>query len=320
MSIDTGQITGDAGGGAGRSGGDLAALLAAGERAAFHGRPASGVTALELAFEQARAEGKGAEATAAAWLLGVCLEGAGRFGGALSVLEPLVGAGDSEVPERRLFAALAATTSAGVRRQLGQLSEARRLDESALLYGDGAPEAVFEATIGLAADAVASDDVVAASSYLTRARDIASDRGDWWQQRVRMAWTEAEIVLVTGDPERAAQVLLGAVQLAEGSGAPRHVARTLLLLGVAHVQAADLAAAESTLRRSATLADGLGALPTLWPARALLGTLLEGTSPAEAASSLSAARGAVIAIADDLPDDLRTVWLDRPDVAALLGG
>ena len=29
--------------------------------------------------------------------------------------------------------------------------------------------------------------------------------------------------------------------------------------------------------------------------------------------------GPVIAIADDLPDDLRGVWLDRPDVAALLG-
>jgi len=313
LTIDTaGDTTGDTA--------DLAALLAAGERAAYHGRPANGVTALELAFEQARSEGKGAEATAAAWLLGVCLEGAGRFGGALSVLEPLVAAGTSEIPERRLFAALAASTSAGVRRQLGQLVEARRLDQLALDCGDGAPEAVFEATVGLAADAVASDDVVTATDLLERARAVTDGRSDWWQQRVRLAWTEAEIHLVTGDPERAAELLLSAVQLAEGSGAPRHVARTLLLLGVAYVQAGHLAAAESTLRRSATLADGLGALPTLWPARALLGTLLEGTQPAEAASSLAAARGAVIAIADDLDEDLRDVWLDRPDVAALLGG
>jgi hypothetical protein len=35
---------------------------------------------------------------------------------------------------------------------------------------------------------------------------------------------------------------------------------------------------------------------------------------------LAAARSGVISIADDLPDELRGVWLDRPDVAALLGG
>jgi hypothetical protein len=299
---------------------DLAALLAAGERAAFHGRPASGVSALELAFEQAHAEGKGAEATAAAWLLGVCLEGAGRFGGALAVLEPLVSAGTSDVPERRLFAALAATTSAAVQRQLGRLGEARALDEAALAYGTGAPEAVFEATVGLAADAVAADDAEVAAQLLEDARAVADGHNDWWQQQVRLAWTEAEVALVMGQPERAAARLQTAVQLGEGSGAPRHVARTLLLLGVAQVQACDLAAAEGTLRRSATLAESLGALPTLWPARALLGTMLEVTSPAEAATSLASARSGVIAIADDLPDDLRGVWLDRPDVAALLGG
>ncbi|MFL6178627.1 MAG: tetratricopeptide repeat protein [Actinomycetes bacterium] len=299
---------------------DLATLLAAGERAAFHGRPASGVTALELAFEQARAEGKGAEATAAAWLLGVCLEAAGKFGGSLAVLEPLVAAGGSEVPERRLFAALAASTSATVRRQLGQHAEARQLDEAALVYGDGAPEAVFDATVGLASDAVAAEDVATASHMLDQARAMSHGHNDWWQQRVRLAWSEAEVALLVGDPERAGEVLLGAVQLAEGSGAPRHVARTLLLLAVAQVQAGDLNEAETTLRRSATLAESLAALPTLWPARALLGALLEERAPAESAKSLAAARGGVIAIADDLPDHLRDVWLDRPDVAALLGG
>ncbi|HEX5017510.1 MAG TPA: tetratricopeptide repeat protein [Actinomycetes bacterium] len=308
MTIDTAQPA------------DLAELLAAGERAAFHGRPASGVAALESAFEQARSEGKGAEATAAAWLLGVCLEAAGKFGGSLAVLEPLVAAGTSEVPERRLFAALAASTSAAVRRQLGQHEHARQLDEAALAYGDGAPEAVFDATVGLAADAVAAEDAAAATHLLDRARAIAEGHNDWWQQRVRLAWVEAEVALLVGDTDRAAELLQAAVQLAEGSGAPRHVAKTLLLLGVAHVQAGDLSGAETTLRRSATLAESLGALPTLWPARALLGALLEESSPAESAKSLAAARSGVIAIADDLPDDLRDVWLDRPDVAALLGG
>ena len=299
---------------------DLADLLAAGERAAFHGRPASGVIALELAFEQARTEGKGAEATAAAWLLGVCLEAVGKFGSSLAVLEPLIAGGTSEIPERRLFAALAASTSAAVRRQLSQPDEARRLDEAALAFGDGAPEAGFDATLGLAADAVAIDDASTAAHLADQARALVAGRSDWWQQRVRLAWVDAEVALLVGDPTRAGEGLQAAVQLAEGAGAPRYVAKTLLLLAVSFVQAGDLGAAETTLRRSATLAESLGALPTSWPSRALLGALLEESSPAEAAKSLAAARSGVIAVADDLPDDLRDVWLDRPDVAALLGG
>jgi hypothetical protein len=98
------------------------------------------------------------------------------------------------------------------------------------------------------------------------------------------------------------------------------VAKTLLLVAVAQVQSGRLTEAEGTLRRAATLAESLGALPTLWPSRALLGALLEETAPAESAKSLASARSGVIAIADDLPDDLRDIWLDRPDVAALLGG
>ncbi len=299
---------------------DLAALLAAGERAAFHGRPASGVTALESAFERARVEGKGAEATAAAWLLGVCLAAAGKFGGSLAVLEPLVAAGTSDVPERRLFAALAAATSASVRRQLGQQAEAKALDEAAYTYSDGAPEASFDALVGLAADAVTVDDAVTAGQLVEQARALAAGHGDWWRQRVRLAWVEGEVALLVGEPARAEEVLTAAVQLAEVSGAPRHVAKTLLLVAVAQVQSGRLAEAEGTLRRAATLAESLGALPTLWPSRALLGALLEETAPAESAKSLASARSGVIAIADDLPDDLRDIWLDRPDVAALLGG
>ena len=298
---------------------DLAELLAAGEHAAFHGRPASGVTALESAFERAREEGRGAEATAAAWLLGVCLAAAGKFGGSLAVLEPLVAAGESEVPERRLFAALAAATSASVRRQLGQQDAARALDQAAYTFSEGAPEATFDALLGLAADAVAVEDAATAEQLVGQARELASGHVDWWRQRVRLAWVEGELALLAGDAAAAEAVLMPAVQLAEASGAPRHVAKGLLLVAVAQVQGGRLAEAEGTLRRAATLAESLGALPTLWPSRALLGALLEETAPAESAKSLASARSGVISIADDLPDDLRGVWLDRPDVAALLG-
>jgi tetratricopeptide (TPR) repeat protein len=301
---------------------DLAELLAAGERAAFHGRPANGVTALEQAFAIAHEQGRSTEATAAAWLLGVSLAAAGRFGSALTVLEPVAGqagAGDASA-ERRLFAALAAATIASVRRQLGQHDLARQADDQALAYSEGLGEAGFDGLLGLAADAVGLVDLAAAQQRFAQAEALVEQRADWWRQRVRLNWVRAEIALLEGDPAAAIAAATAAVQRAEASGAPRHVAKGLLFLGVAQVQAGELDEAESTLRRAAMLADSLGTLPLLWPSRAVLGALLEEKDPGGSAKALSSARSALIAIADDLPEDLRTVWLDRPDVAALLGG
>ncbi len=299
---------------------DLAELLATGERAAFHGRPANGVAALEQAFAIAHQEGRSTEATAAAWLLGVSLAAAGRFGSALTVLEPVAGQGSADTAERRLFAALACATSSSVRRQLGQHDAARDSDLRALELSDGVGEAGFDAVLGLAADAVGLVDLGAAQARLAQAEAMVTERPDWWRQRVRLDWVRAEISLLDGDPAGAMTASAAAIQRAEVSGAPRHVAKGLLFLGVAHVQAGELGEAESTLRRAATLAESLGTLPLLWPSRAVLGALLEERDPPASAKALSSARSAVIAIADDLPEDLRTVWLDRPDVAALLGG
>lgn len=299
---------------------ELADLLAAGERSAFHGAPMSGVASLQLAFERAAAEGRPDVATAAAWLLGVSLGAAGRWGSALEVLEPLAAQSGSDIPERRLFAALACSTAASVRRQLGQHALARTLDEQGLVLAAGADEAAFDAELGLAADAVGLGEADVAREQLDRAASRAATRPDWWRQKVRVAWVEAEIALLLGDAEAAEVAVAPAVQRAEASGAPRHVAKSLLFLGVAQIQAGRLAEAETTLRRAATLAESLGTLPLLWPARAVLGALLEESAPAESARCLAAARSAVIAIADDLPEDLRPVWLDREDVTALLGG
>jgi len=74
------------------------------------------------------------------------------------------------------------------------------------------------------------------------------------------------------------------------------------------------------LRRAATLAEGLSALPVVWQARALLGALLAGSAAEESARSLAAARSAVLTMAADLPADLRDEWLARPNVSALLEG
>lgn len=299
---------------------DIASLLASGERAAFHGPPGAAVSVLEQAVVAAQRLGLRAEVTAAAWLLGVALGAAGRYGGAVQVLTPLVEPGEAEdaLPEQRLFASFAASTMASIQRQLGRHTSARELDTRALGLAE-TPEAEFDARLGLAADAIGLGEQVAATDCLADAAVLVEGRADWWRQQVRLDWVRAEVALLEGDPEAAVTLASSAVDRAEAARAPRHVAKGLLFQGVAEVQAGEPEAA-ATLRRAATLAESLGTLPLIWPSRALLGALLDGTDEAESARSLAAARSAVLTIAADLPPSVREEWLSRPDVGALLGG
>lgn len=307
--------------------GDLASLLATGEQAAFHGKPAAAVGVLEQAVVLAQTQGKAAEMAAAGWLLGVALGAGGRYGGALTVLSPLVDSGRTAgaLPEHRLFGALAAATIASVHRQLGRHGVARASDLEALELSGGTGEAGFDAQLGLASDAIGLDEPEEAAERLERARALVPPRSDeWWRQRVRLGWTEAEVLLLDGQVDDAVTTALDAVDRAEQARAPRHVAKGLLILGIAQVSGGQAPDGEgdaaSTLRRAATLAESLGTVPLVWPARALLGALVVEDDPAESAKSLAAARSAVLALASDLPPGVRAEWLGRADVAALLEG
>jgi tetratricopeptide (TPR) repeat protein len=300
---------------------DLASLLATGEHAAFHGKPAAAVGALEQAVVLAQSHGQAAEMAAAAWLLGVALGAGGRYGGALTVLSPLVDSGSAKgaPAEQRLFAALASSTIASVHRQLGRHAVAREADTAALALSDGAPEARFDAELGLASDAVGLEDGEEAVRRLDAATALVPDSGEWWRQQVRLGWVQAEVALLEGRTDDAMAQASGAVDRAEQARAPRHVAKGLLILGLARVSCADEQAV-TTLRRAATLAESLGTIPLVWPARALLGALVADSDPAESARSLAAARSAVLSLAADLPPGVRAEWLARADVAALLEG
>ena len=300
---------------------DLASLLAAGEQATFHGKPAAAVGVLEQAVVLAQAQGRSAEVAAAAWLLGVALGAGGRYGAALTVLSPLVESGSvPDAPaEVALFAALSSATIASVHRQLGRHAIAREADLSALALTDGTGEAAFDALLGLASDAIGLQDGDEAVRRLAEAEALVPARADdWWRQKVRAGWARAEVALLEGRSDDAADEAAAAVDRAEGVRAPRHVAKGLLFLGIAQVSAGQDEAA-TTLRRAATLAESLGAVPLIWPARALLGALLADDAPVESDRSLAAARSAVLSIAGDLPPGVRAEWLARPDVAALLG-
>jgi hypothetical protein len=304
---------------------DFASLLASGERAAFHGPPADAASSLERAIEVGRAEGRDAEVVAATWLLGVAWSAAGQYGAALRVLLPLLEAGESPDgeaagPEIRLFAALAAATAASVHRGLGRHAAAADLDGRGLALTDGPGEAAFDCLLGLAADAVGGSDLANARSWLTKSEAIIDGRGgEWWRQRIRLDWARAEVALLADLPQDAVGFATAAVAGAEAARAPRHVAKSLLFQGVAELQSGS-ADAVATLRRAASLAEGLGAVPLIWQSRALVGALLGGAESEEGLRSLDAARSAVLGIADDLPDELRDEWLARPNVSAVLEG
>ncbi|MCW2680109.1 MAG: hypothetical protein JWM62_1510, partial [Frankiales bacterium] len=244
-------------------------------------------------------------------------------------LSPLVDAGRApEAPaERRLFAALAAATIASVHRQLGRHAVARASDLEALALTDGTGEAAFDALVGLASDAVGLDEPEEAAARLAEARALVPERSDeWWRQRVRLGWAEAEVAMLEGEVDAAVDTAQVAVQRAENARAPRHVAKGLLILGIAQVSGGTSSDPEHetdpalTLRRAATLAESLGTVPLIWPARALHGALVAEDDPAESARSLAAARSAVLTLAADLPPGVRADWLGRPDIAALLDG
>ena len=299
---------------------DLAGLLASGERAAFHGRPDAGVEPLRRAAELAAAEGLPAEAAGAGWLLGVCQSSAGRYGSALAVLGPIASPDGEPSAELQIFASLAAASIASVHRQLGRHADARTYDEQGLASTDGTGEAAFDCLLGLAADAVGLAETETARQRLAAAEALVEGRADWWRQRVRLGWLAAEVGLLTGDAEAAAAAAEQAVDLAERSGAPRHVAKGLLFLGVAQVEAGRLDEAATALKRGGLLAESLGTLPLLWPARAVLGALLVESDAALSDRCLASARRAVQTIAEDVPVDLRDEWLGRPDVGAVLAG
>lgn len=300
--------------------GDLASLLAAGERAVFHGPPAAAVPDLERAVVMAQRESRHAEVTAAVWLLGVALSASGRYGGALRVLAPLLDTSAQTSPETRLFASLAASTAASVHRGLGRHAAALELDQAGLTTADGMSEAVFDATLGLAIDAVGLGDLDAARQRLGEAEGlVAGHDEEWWRQRVRFDWARAEVALLADDPREALAAATASVDRAESARAPRHVAKGLLFQGVAEVQAGAPDPA-GTLRRAATLAEGLVAVPVVWQARALLGALLAGAPGDEGSKSLAAARSAVLSMAGDLSPEMREEWLAQPNVSALLEG
>ncbi len=255
------------------------------------------------------------------------LGGLGSFAEAVALLGPLLADAPAQHP---VVSALACETMASLLRQVGRHAQAEMHDKRGLhlaaAAGDDGVKAVHEAVheavldcqVGLVADAVGQADLPLAGRRLDTARMTAEGLGSTlWRPRLRVQWVTAEVALLSGDADAAAAAAAAAVGAAEAAGAPRHLAKGLLFLGVATTAAGDRDSGVGHLEQAAALALDIGALPLVWPANAVLARLLEPGDGAADRHRAAAAR-AVRELARRLPSAWRDAWLAGPDVAWLV--
>lgn len=233
---------------------------------AFAGRLAAATRS--LATEPDRSERDGVR-----WLRAYLAAAAGNFRVAERSCRALV-QGRSVDP---IVRGRAAVTLGSVLRQTGRHAEARCI-ESGALATVATEELRRHLWIGLAADAVGLGDLPAVDAALAT---VASSRAGGWRAAVRSRWVRCERELLAGRPSHAVRDARSAVGTARRAGAQRHVAKSLLFLGVALNEVAAARNGSSgpgtareagrALRAARSLAGRIGARPIAEVAGELLG-------------------------------------------------
>ncbi|RZS37085.1 hypothetical protein EV193_106321 [Herbihabitans rhizosphaerae] len=255
-------------------------------------------------------------------MAGVALGGQGSYASANRALITLLSDLD------RVTGALAATTIASHRRQLGGHAAARVLDSRALGLLAGAIEgakdpdggdpdggdalgARSDALLGLAADALGGGRLGEARRMLARARRLGDTR---WRAGVRLAWVTAEVELASGAPEAAIPPAESAVERARACASVRHQVKSDLVL------AAALAARGGSPARARALLDDVaetgvrhGLVPLVWPAHLLLAEVDAKNADRHRAEAMAVLRSVLLAtdpagrrLAADSP------WVPKP--------
>jgi hypothetical protein len=205
------------------------------------------------------------------WLAAVLHGARGEYAAATAILAAL-----GTHPDPAL-AALARSTLASHRRQLGGHGVALGLDGAALLSaavagpapadedGVDARGALADALLGLAADNLGLGRLTVARRVLARAGDLPLG----WRGQVRAGWVGAELELAAGRPEAALDPAERAAKLAAARGAFRHGLKSDLVLAAALAATGDRAARERATKLAlaaleATQRHGVASLA--WPA------------------------------------------------------
>jgi tetratricopeptide (TPR) repeat protein len=197
------------------------------------------------------------------WLRAVAAGGQGRYASARADLAALLRDAPAGPP-----ASLAHSTRGWLLRQLGWHTLARGADGRALALAGEDPEAVADALIGLAADALGVGRFAVAATVLDRAADgLASPR-----PAVRWAWVGAELAMAVGDGARAVGQAERAVELAHAglAGSARHRVKSDVVLAAALCSAGAIERARAVGDAALEAAGRLGLDPLRWALACLL--------------------------------------------------
>jgi hypothetical protein len=197
------------------------------------------------------------------WLAAVVLGGQGHYARAATLLSAL------QTEPDPVIASLAQSTLASHRRQLGGHAAARPLDAAALRRGRPNPEAMSDALLGLAADALGVGRQTEARRLIASAAGL--DAG--WRAGIRLGWVRAEVELGAGRAELAVPHAERAAERAAASGSTRHRIKSDLVLGAALAANGNRERAVRLLTGTGAEASDLGLLPLLWPCALLLAEL-----------------------------------------------
>lgn len=197
------------------------------------------------------------------WLRAVAAGGQGRYGSALAELAALY-----RQPPGPL-ASLAHSTRASFLRQLGWHDAARGWDgRAAALAGDD-PEALADALIGLAADALGVGRFAASQRALDRVAEVLPD-AEPARLPVRFAWVSAELAMARGDGAAAVRHAETGVGVAAALGSTRHAVKSDVVLAAALCCSGDLEASRRVADAALQATERHGLIPLRWALASLL--------------------------------------------------
>ena len=197
------------------------------------------------------------------WLRAVAAGGQGRYANAYAELASV-----RRAHRVGRLASLAHSTHASFLRQLGWHGLARGWDGRALALAAGDPEALGDALIGLAADALGVGRFAASAAALRRAEGLLADAPA--RTPVRLAWVSAELAMATGDGAAAVSHAERACALAAALGSARHRVKSDVVLAAALCSDGRLDRSRDVADAALAITEDHGMIPLSWALTCLL--------------------------------------------------
>lgn len=209
------------------------------------------------------------------WLRAVAAGGQGRYANANTDLASV-----RRAHRAGRLASLAHSTHASFLRQLGWHDVARGWDGRALALAAGDPEALGDAVVGLAADALGVGRFAASAAALRRAEGLLD--GGPPRLGVRLAWVSAELAMVSGDGQAAVRHAERACELAATLGSTRHRVKSDVVLAAALCSNGLLDRSREVADAALETTQNLGFIPLSWALACLLCDIGSGNLSASA--------------------------------------